>query len=177
VIRENVIKGVVAILVFALTMAVVGLAFEAQLVVATNAVVDRIGFAGLCAIMLVNDLLVTPLPGDLLLVVIAKSDLSGDWPRYVLMLGLMSVLAGVLGWGIGRWLGHLRFIRQMLGDFKDKHQDFIRRYGFWAIVLGSATPLPYSLTCWSAGMMGVRWTTVLIASLLFRIPRFLIYYA
>lgn len=46
---------------------------------------------------------------------------------------------------------------------------------FGAIVLGSATPLPYSLTCWSAGMMGVRWTTVLIASLLFRISRFLIY--
>ncbi len=36
--------------------------------------------------------------------------------------------------------------------------------------------LALSLTCWSAGMMGVRWTTVLIASLLFRISRFLIYY-
>jgi membrane protein YqaA with SNARE-associated domain len=177
VIEKNIANGVAALVVFVLAMAAIGLVFEAELVEAANGIVNRIGFAGLCAILLINDMLVTPFPGDLLLVVIAKSDLAENWFLHVLILGLTSVCAGLLGWSIGRWLGHLRFVRRLVGQFKDEHQDFIRKYGFLAVALGSATPLPYSLTCWSAGIMEIRWTTVLAASLLFRVPRFLIYYS
>lgn len=175
-IRKNLVKGLAGLIVFVTAMAAVGLVFEAELVTATNGVVERIGFAGLCAILFVNDLLVTPLPGDLLLVVIAKSELAENWVFYVFVLGLVSVAAGLFGWGIGRWLGVLPFVRRHVGKFKEANGEFIRRYGFWAVALGAATPLPFSLTCWSAGMLGVRWTTVLSASLLFRVPRFLIYY-
>jgi membrane protein YqaA with SNARE-associated domain len=68
-------------------------------------------------------------------------------------------------------------VRGLLGELKDEHRDFIRKYGFWAVALGSVTPFPFSLACWSAGVMEIRWTTVLAASLLFRVPRFLIYYS
>jgi hypothetical protein len=97
VIKENIVKAVAGILVLVLAMAAIGLTFEAELVVATNEVVNRIGFAGLCAILLINDILITPFPGDLLLVVIAKSALAEDWFFYVLMLGLVSVCAGMMG--------------------------------------------------------------------------------
>jgi hypothetical protein len=43
-------------------------------------------------------------------------------------------------------------------------------------VLGAATPLPYSVSSWTAGALGVRRSTVLSASVLFRIPRFILYY-
>jgi membrane protein YqaA with SNARE-associated domain len=89
---------------------------------------------------------------------------------------MVSVSAGMLGWGIGRWLGHFRLVQYLFGQLNDEQRAFIRKYGFWAIVLGAATPLPYSATCWTAGILGVRWTTVLAASILFRIPRVIIYY-
>jgi membrane protein YqaA with SNARE-associated domain len=81
----------------------------------------------------------------------------------------------MLGWAIGRWLGHFAFIKRVFGEFKDEHRDFIRKFGFWAMALGSVTPFPFSVTCWTAGMMGSRWLAVLLAAILFRIPRFVRY--
>lgn len=40
-------------------------------------------------------------------VVNAKSRLSEDWPIYVGVLGMVSVVAGMAGYGIGRWLDGL----------------------------------------------------------------------
>lgn len=175
-IQENLLKALVALVLFILAMGVIGFLFEEEMELATTWVVERIGFAGLGLILLVTDTLVTPFPPDILLLVIAKSRLSEDWLRYVLTLGVISVGAGMLGWAIGRWLGHFRFVKQMFGEFKQDHRDFIRRYGFWAVALGSVTPFPFSVTCWTAGVMGVRWLTVLLAAILFRIPRFVLYY-
>jgi membrane protein YqaA with SNARE-associated domain len=175
-IRENLIKVLASILFVTIAMAALGFWLEEELVVATNWLVDRIGFAGMCLILFVTDTLVTPISPDILLLVIAKSDLAEQWPRYVLTLGMVSVGAGMLGWSIGRWLGHFKSVQRLFGQFSDDQRDFIRKYGFWAIVLGAATPLPYSVTCWTAGVVGVRWSTVLAASVLFRIPRIIIYY-
>ncbi len=175
-IRENLLKALASILLIVVTMSVLGFWLEEEMIIGTNWVVDRIGFAGLCLILFVTDTLVTPFPPDILLVVIAKSDLAERWLTYVLILGLVSVGAGMLGWCLGRWLGHFKFIQRLFGHFNDEQRTFIRKYGFWAIVVGAATPLPYSVTCWTAGAMGVRCSTVLTASVLFRIPRIIIYY-
>lgn len=174
--RDNLLKAGLGVVLFVLAMGVLGVLLEDELTTGTTWVVERIGFVGLCAILLVTDTLVTPFPPDLLLVVIAKSHLSEHWPGYVLVLGFVSVVAGMLGWGIGRWLGHRPIGRRLFGEFKGEHRAFIQRYGFWAVVLGSITPLPFSVTCWSAGVMGLRFAQVLLAALLFRVPRFVVYY-
>jgi membrane protein YqaA with SNARE-associated domain len=176
VIQDHLLKAVIALVAFVAAVTLLGLLFEDQLAEGATWVVDRIGFPGMALILLVTDTLVTPFPPDLLLVMIAKSRLAEDWPRYVLMLGLISVTAGMLGWSIGRWLGHRRPVQRWFGEFKEDRHDFIRRYGFWAVVIGAITPLPYSVTCWSAGVLGIRWGTVLLASLLSRLPRFFLYY-
>jgi len=175
-VRENLLKALAGILLVVVMMSVLGFWLEEEMIIGTNWVVDRIGFAGLCLILFVTDTLVTPFPPDILLVVIAKSDLAERWLTYVLILGLVSVGAGMLGWCFGRWLGHVKFIQRLFGHLNDEQRTFIRKYGFWAIVLGAATPLPYSVTCWTAGAMGVRLSTVFTASVLFRIPRMIIYY-
>lgn len=175
-IQQNLIKAVVGLVLFLVAMAVLGLAYEEELVMITTWIVDRIGFLGLALILFFTDGLVTPVPPDLILVIVANSPLAENWPFYVSVLGLISVCAGMFGYGIGRWLGHFPWAQRLFGHFKEDHQRFIRKFGFWAIVLGSVTPLPYSVTCWTAGALGVRWTVVLSASLIFRIPRFLIFY-
>ncbi len=175
-IQQNIVKAIVALVLFVLAIGALGMVFEDEMAAATNWIIGRIGFAGMCLILLVTDTFVTPFPPDILLVLIAKSELAEHWPRYVLVLGMVSVCGGMLGWGIGRWLGHLPQVRRLFGEFKDEHRDFIRKYGFWAVVLGSITPLPFSVTCWTAGIMALRWQTVLAAATLFRIPRFFLYY-
>ncbi len=174
--KENLLKALIGLLILILGMAALGFWLEEEMSMATNWLVDRIGFAGLCLILFITDSLVTPFSPDIMLLVIAKSDLAEQWLPYVLVFSLVSVAAGMTGWCIGYWLGHLRFVQRLFGQFNDEQREFIRKYGFWAIVLGATTPLPYSVTCWTAGIVGLRWTTVLAASLLFRIPRIIIYY-
>lgn len=175
-IQQNLIKALVALAVFLVAMGILGFVLEDELTAGTTWVVERIGFAGLAMILMVTDTLVTPFPPDILLVVIAKSPLAANWPVYVGILGVVSVCAGMAGYSIGRWLGHFEWSQRLFGRFKDEHHDFIRKYGFWAIVIGAVTPLPYSVTCWTAGVLGVRWTVVLAASALFRIPRIYLFY-
>lgn len=175
-IHLHLIKALIALVVFLLAMAALGYVLEEELVAVTSWVVDRIGFVGMAMTLYVTDTLVTPFPPDILLVMIKKSRLAQDWLFYVGVLGLVSVCAGMTGYGIGRWLSHFEWSRRIFGGFKEEHNTFIRKYGFWAIVIGAVTPLPYSVTCWSAGVLGIRWSTVLAASLLFRIPRFYLYY-
>jgi len=175
-VRENIAKGLVALVLFLLLLGVLGFFLEQELIDATNWLVAQIGFVGLCLVLFVTDSIVTPFPPDVLLLVIAKSHLAEHWLTYVATLGLVSVAAGCLGWAIGRGLGHTAWAERRLSQFKGEHGGFVRKYGFWAIVLGAVTPLPYSVTCWGAGVMGLRFTTVLWASLLFRVPRFVLYY-
>ena len=175
-IQQNLIKAVVALVAFVLIVGVIGFVFERELTIATAWVVEHIGFVGMCLVLLVSDSLITPMTPDILLIVISRTELAEHWLRHVLILGCISVIAGILGWQIGRWLEHYPWAQRMFGDFKDDHREFIRKYGFWAIAMGSITPLPYSVTCWGAGIIGIRWQSVLFASLLFRIPRFIIYY-
>jgi membrane protein YqaA with SNARE-associated domain len=175
-IRENLTKALAGLLILIIVLSLLGFWFEEELMTATNSMVDRIGFAGLCLILLITDTLVTPVSPDLLLVVIAKSDLADHWVRYVFVLSVVSVLAGMLGWSIGRRLGHLKRVSRYFDQFDEKQRRFIRRYGFWAIALGAVTPLPYSVTCWTAGAVGVSAKTALAASVLFRIPRIFLYY-
>ena len=175
-IRESVVKGLAALVAFLLAVGLVGYHFEHELAAMATRVVETVGFPGLCLILLVSDTFVTPFPPDLLLLVVATSPLSADWVRLVGILGVVSAFAGLLGWAFGRWLGHFRWSRRLFGEFKEEHRDFVKRYGFWAVALGAATPLPYSVTCWASGILGVRWEKVLLASLLFRVPRMYLYY-
>lgn len=175
-IGENLIKTIIALAVFILAMAVLGYLFEEELTIGTNWIVDQIGFLGLCFILLFTDTLITPFPPDILLLVIAKSALAEYWFIYVLILSIVSCVAGMLGWGIGRWLGHFEFVKRILRELEEDQREFVRRYGFWAVAIGSITPFPFSITCWAAGMMALRGMTVLTAVLTFRIPRFFLYY-
>lgn len=175
-IRENILKTLTGILIIVVMMAVLSFWFEHEMTMMTNWVVDRIGFAGLCLILLVTDTFVTPFLPDILLVVIAKSSLAERWLYYVFILGVVSVFAGMLGWSIGRSLGQFQFIQRLYGKIGKKQRGFVDKYGFWAVVIGATTPLPYSVTCWTAGAMGLHWTKVLTASVLFRIPRIVVYY-
>ena len=175
-IRKNLINALVGLLLFVVVMGLLGVLFEAELTRTTTWIVDKIGFVGMAGVLAVTDTLVTPFPPDILLVIIANSPLAENWPFYVGVLGAVSVCAGMTGYGIGRWLGHFAWTRRLFGQFKEEHHEFIRKYGFWAVVIGAVTPLPYSVTCWTAGVLGVRWTVVFAASALFRIPRFYLFY-
>lgn len=176
VIQKNLIRAFVGLTFFVILMGLLGYWFEPELILVTTWIVERVGFTGMAMLLWATDSLVTPFPPDILLIIIANSQLSEGWLFYVSILGAISVGAGMTGYAIGRWLQHFLWVQKLFSQLSQEHQDFIQKYGFWAIVIGAITPLPYSLTCWTAGALGLRWTIVLTASILFRIPRFIVIY-
>lgn len=84
-----------------------------------------------------------------------------------------SVLAGLIGWGLGRWLGTHRWVKRAV----HKHQinALMVRWGVWAVAVAAISPVPYGAATWAAGAAGVRWPVVALGSL-FRIPRVIVYF-
>lgn len=119
--KENLFKALAAVLILIAVTAALGYWFDEQMRMATNWIVERIGFAGLCLMLFVTDTLVTPISPDILLVVIAHSDLAEHWLRYVSILGSVSVLSGMAGWCIGRWLAQFKVVQSLFGQFSQEH--------------------------------------------------------
>jgi membrane protein YqaA with SNARE-associated domain len=175
-IRRNLIRAGVVLLLAIVGLGLTGLWFEEELIATCSWVLDRVGLAGIAAILYVSDAFCAPIPSDLTLVVIAKSDLSPYWPIIVPALALWSSFAGATAWLLGTKVGRLPWATRLLGRLQSgQNHALVARLGKWGVALGALTPIPYSLTCWTAGMLELTLREIFWVNLL-RLPRFLAYY-
>lgn len=174
-VRRSVFRLVVSIVALVLALGAAGLWLEAELFAAAQWVEVHVGLPGLAAIVFLADSITTPVPPDLALVVIAKSALRDEWWWIVPFLGLVSAAGGNVGFFLGAKLGGTRLAERMVGRFRRTHGALIARRGWIGVALGALTPLPFSLTCWFAGMVGMRHSAV-AATCLLRVPRFVAFY-
>ena len=174
-VKKNALSALLLLLALFVVLGVVGVLYEEQLLAATHAMHERLGLFGLGAILFVTDAVISPIPPDVVLVVVAKSALAKDWLWLVPAAGALSAVAGSVAWTIGRRLGEsdlwiARWVRA-----RRLERALVQRHGRWAVALGALTPIPFSVTCWIAGMCGMRYRDFAPVTLL-RIPRFVIYY-
>lgn len=174
-VRRSLIQGVMVLAALMVALAVIGVVFEAELLAFTGWVHRHLGIGGLAAVVFVTDSLISPVSPDIVLVVVAKTPLSRDWIALVCLLGALSAAAGSVAWELGRRLGasQLRIARMVRA--RRLNRALVTRYGRWAVALGALTPIPFSVTCWIAGMCGMDYRTLAPITLL-RIPRFVVYY-
>ena len=138
-------------------------------------VVDTIGLGGIVLLIFITDCVVSPFPPDSVLLIISQSELSKDWYWIIPMIGTISAIAGMTGYAGGRAVSGGPWGQALFGRFRRERGPLIQRYGFWAVTLGALTPLPFSITCWSSGLLQVPFRKVWPATLL-RIPRYTVYY-
>jgi membrane protein YqaA with SNARE-associated domain len=174
-VRRKVLMGLLGLVLMILAVGLAGLKYETELFAVTQAIHHALGVGGLVVILFLSDSIITPIPPDLILVVIAKSDLRIHFLSLLLLLGVVSTLAGNVAWFLGGRLSNVEWVRAAFGRFRRKNAELVLRYGGLGVALGSLTPIPFSVTCWTAGLLHVRWRSVFWATLL-RIPRFYIYY-
>jgi membrane protein YqaA with SNARE-associated domain len=167
-----------ALLLLALVLAGIGASgvfLRDQVTAFAGAVYAQLGFGGLALVLFVSETVVSPLPPDVILWVVATSELSANWPVPVTILALLSTLGGHAGWFLGRQLGGRPLVRRMLGPHRARSVELMREYGVWAVVLAALTPVPWSVTSWSAGALETPWRLYLLGSLA-RMPRMIAYY-
>ncbi len=174
-IRRNVIRTVLVLALLFGALAVAGKVFEAELVAVTETVYNAIGVGGLLAVLFITDAIISPMPPDVVLIVIANSELREQWTWLIPTIGVLSAVAGNTGWWFGHRFAKFPWATRWIQKQRDRYADQVLRYDRWAIALGALTPLPFSLICITSGALGMRWRRMAPVTLL-RLPRFALVY-
>ncbi len=153
----------------------VGALFEAELLAAAQWTERAVGVAGLAGFVFIADSFTLPLPPDLALIVVANSARRNDWMWIVPLLGCVSAVGGVLGWWFGTRLSATRWVRRIKEQMERRQSALLTRYGGLAVAVGALTPVPFSVTCWTVGALGLPFRTFILPCCL-RVPRFVAYY-
>jgi membrane protein YqaA with SNARE-associated domain len=118
-----------------------------------------------------------PLPPDLLLGPMAAAEPT-KWLRYALVCTIASVLGGLLGYAIGKFLmdsvggAILNFFGY--ADKRAEFKAFYDEWGAWVIFGKGLTPIPYKLVTILSGAMGYTLHWFVLASIVTRGARFLL---
>ncbi|HEU4406584.1 MAG TPA: VTT domain-containing protein [Polyangiaceae bacterium] len=87
-----------------------------------------------------------------------------------------SLVGGVVSHLIGRHLlWRLRFLRRIVDRSRKRFDWLFAKYGYWAVAVGSISPVPFSLLCNLSGLYKVPFRLFLVLSL-FRVPRVMLFY-
>ena len=175
-VKANALRAGAAILFVFGAMVVASVAFEDGLLTFPDWLYGNLGLAGLAALVFSADSVTTPIPPDLILVVVAKTEeLARHWAVLIPLAGALSATAGVAGWWLGKHLARHPRVAPTIARFQLRHGPLVKRYSRLTVALGAMTPLPFSITCWSAGALDMPLRRFLPLSLL-RLPRYVIFY-
>jgi membrane protein YqaA with SNARE-associated domain len=86
-----------------------------------------------------------------------------------------SLIGGVTAFVLAGHAGKLPFLRRRVERSSKRVDALFRRWGYWAVAIGSVTPVPFSFLCYIAGIYRMP-RAVFGALALFRIPRLLTFW-
>lgn len=176
--EENLLRlfGQTAFALFVVVACVVVLSvfFRENLISLSESLVHTVGYPGLFFGMLLSDSLPAFIPPDAFLVFSIAG--SMHWFGVLFSCSVGSILGGSVSYAIGRYLiPRFSLGRKFILRYEDRLLPYLRRFGFWAIVLAAMTPIPYSWMAYTVGSFKMRYKYFLLGSL-FRIPRMTLYY-
>jgi membrane protein YqaA with SNARE-associated domain len=157
----------VALSVFFLSIA---LLFEPQFTWAGEVILARFGLTGLLASITLMDYFLQPFPPDILVYSYVLSE--GDVWLVAALAGLASVLGGVIGYFTGRFLEYEGAVKFIKPNHYEQAHDLFENHGFWAVLIGALTPVPFNVICWCAGIFKMPLRFFILSALVTRGPRF-----
>lgn len=175
VVRNNLLKALLSLVLLGALTAFLVANFRSELDEFTTWTFQHIGLPGIVALIFLTDAFVSPFPPDSVLILLARSEHHASWPWLLPLIGLVSTCGGYVGYGGGRLLSLTQWGERVFGKMRRKAERRIATYGVWAVVLGALTPIPFSMTCWTAGLMHVPFRSIIWPCLL-RVPRYVLYY-
>ena len=172
--RRLALATFVSLILITLAGAVGAWLFRDELIAISRQFVAVLGGPGVALGFYIPDAFTVPLPNDAFSAFGLLGGL-GFWP--VVAWGTLgSVTGGSTGWLIGRSLVRRsvrlqRILARQGADFMVR----LQRGGVLFLAVAAVTPLPYSVVCWGAGAVGMRFPVFFSVSLLrsFRVAFYL----
>jgi membrane protein YqaA with SNARE-associated domain len=166
--RRLFLQLIVGIVIFMGIVAVLALAFEDVLLATGQGFVERLGGPGVGLAFFILDAVWLPIPHE----TFSGLALVGGMPFVeVWVWGSVGSLAGgMVGYTVCRRIGRQDWFQRWLARKGGDAHAAVRRWGVMGVALGAVSPLPYSISAWAAGALGMELRPFVLVSLL-RIPR------
>lgn len=154
--------------------AVLGAVIREPLERAAEAWVAATGLAGMFVAIGVLDSIPTPIPPDLF----TGFAYMGKLPFWQIagVASAASVTGGTAAWLVARRFRTTDWFKRFIHGRGAGPYALVKRYGTIALVLGAVSPLPFSLTCYAAGALGMPYSRFFAVAML-RAPRIVFYLA
>lgn len=141
---------------------------------AAHAFVDRFGVGGMALGTFLADGLQFPVPPQFYMLLAIASQ-TPVWKAFAAIAGA-SVLAGIVGYFISERLSHVGWVSRKTARVRHLLTSSFARRGYWAALLASVLPVPFSMLCYLAGLnrMPLRFLALLM---LLRVPKLAAFYS
>jgi membrane protein YqaA with SNARE-associated domain len=136
--------------------------------------VQRFGVAGMFVGTYLADAFSFPIPPQFYMLTAITS--GGSQTAPLIAISAASLLAGCTGYRLASRLARLRLFAARIERTRPKIDRLFERYGYWAIAIGSISPIPFSMLCYLSGLYRVP-PRYFLTMVLFRVPRLLLFYA
>ncbi len=135
--------------------------------------VQTLGLSGIFLGVFAADAFTFPIPPDTYLLIAVASETGVV--EVLSTICLASILAGITAYFVGPFLTKFPYLGHKIEHFRPRGEALFRRFGVWAVAIAALTPVPFSIVCWMAGIYNMP-KGKFLATLLFRIPRFIGYF-
>ena len=152
----------------------IGALLRDQLGVLAEQWVAATGLGGMFLAVATFDCVPTPIPPDLFTGFALMAEV--DFWTIVAVSTAGSITGGSVAWTVGRQFRKAEWFQRRIQTRWASGYALVQRYGTAALVLGALSPLPFSVTCYAAGALHMRYGPFLAVALL-RGPRMLLYLA
>lgn len=168
-------RGLLALLGLLALSLLLGVYFESHIQQFSEYFVGQHHPVYLVLFIFLNDLIISPLPPDIFLLLIAKAKNYPNRELVVLSMGVASTLAGIAAWYLSSKVLKADWLGKKFNKYLAENEAQMKKFGKWMIALGALTPVPYSMTCWAAGVIKMGFKDMALMATL-RILRFMMYY-
>lgn len=96
------------------------------------------------AIYSISELFFGVIPPEIFMMWGLRTTQLTDYVITVLLLACISYIAGLIGYGIGKYLEHTWFFKWLKNKIFGKYEAYLFQYGAFIILVAALTPLPFS---------------------------------
>ncbi len=166
--RSTLVKLALGALLVLLAAGLSGVLLREPLIRWGEAFIGRFGLVGLFFGVIFADSSIVPLSNEPLVLLALSAGVS-PWTAFAVT-AAGSVASGPVGWCCGRLLGAHTSIVLRLARRYPQVAAMLTLYGSRFVAAAALLPFPFAVATWLSGASGVRFSHLLLASLL-RIPK------
>lgn len=139
---RNLTKGLVWLAVIVALFVFAKHNVDHELILRFEPIFERTGL--ILLIFCVSEVVIGIIPPEVFLIWSLRSGILHDFLVYVVVLTLISYMAGLAAYFFGRYLHNTRAYRYLHDRYLAKSEKLLHEYGLYLILVAALTPVPFS---------------------------------